>query len=411
MLASLFPFAISLLIGLLLGLDRERNISPGMTGAGIRTFILIALLGTTAATLNKPLITFSLSLFVFAIIFVNYYRAAFRRDKQNRASMTTELAASMTFLLGYMVTTHALNAIIISAVILLALMERKRLHYFSKKKVQTQELEALILLIIFGLGIVPLLPYETIDHWDLFNPRNFALLITVIAAMQFSGYLAVKFFGQTLGRAILGFFGGLVSSTAVFVTLKDNLRSTQYTNATMASAILATTAMILEFAAILLTASTALLVSLLAPLTIMLLLCIIISGLLVYRQRKDADKKVTSGVPIKLSSVVISAIFIGLMLIVIVIAKRHLGIYGAQFIAFVGGLFELHAVTLATALLYLDHNLNITQTTQILSYALLAAFISKFIILWALTPRSFALRTSIFLGVILGSGIIARLLT
>src|SRR5690606_903143 len=119
-----------------------------------------------------------------------------------------------------------------------------------------------------------------------------------------------------------------------------------------------------------------LLASLIAPVSIMLLLCLVISAMLIYWQKKIPSKKTSAGVPVNFTSVILSALFIALMLVIIAMAKRYFGISGIQFIAFIGGLFELHAITLATTLLYLDNNINITQTTQILSYALVAAFIS-----------------------------------
>lgn len=108
--------------------------------------------------------------------------------------------------------------------------------------------------------------------------------------------------------------------------------------------------------------------------------------------------------PLKLVSIFGTSTFIGFMLILITIAKSYVGTEGILITSFLGGLFEIHGISLAMALLYLGHQLNISDAESVLYVAILASFISKFIILWSLTPYRFALYTSLFLLVMLVSG-------
>lgn len=73
-------------------------------------------------------------------------------------------------------------------------------------------------------------------------------------------------------------------------------------------------------------------------------------------------------------------------------------------ISFLGGLVEIHGISLATALLYLDHHLTSQGASAVLYTAILASFVSKFFLLWSLTPVRFALETLVFLLGILASG-------
>ena len=57
------PFMISFLIGLFIGVDRERSLPKGMKGMGVRSFIIIALLGTLAASMQD----FNIAMVVFLI--------------------------------------------------------------------------------------------------------------------------------------------------------------------------------------------------------------------------------------------------------------------------------------------------------------------------------------------------------
>ncbi|EKD70057.1 MAG: transmembrane protein [uncultured bacterium] len=410
MLTSLLSFVISLLIGLLLGIERERSHPEGVQAIGVRTFILFALLGTLAAFINQSILTAAICLFVFGIILISYFRSTTQARKNIDIGITTEVAAAIVFALGYIVPSFPLTAITVSAVVLLVLIERKRLHVFSRQKLKPQEIESLIILIIFGLGVLPVLPNHTIDPWNFFNPRNVGILFAAIASIQFAGYIAIRLFGQLFGRAVIGFFGGLVSSTAVFATLRDTLNGSQLMWATMASAILSIVAIIIEFAIILLVASPTLLTFVMWPLITMGVISSMIAALLLHLQKEKIYFSSKNVVPLKLSSILLIAMLIMFILFFIAITKYYIGTQGTLFAAFISGLFELHGVALATGLLYFENQMKLADASAVLAIAFLASFVSKFILLWVLTPRYFALRLSALLLIILASGTTTYLL-
>lgn len=405
MLTILVSFAISLLIGLLIGIEREHSHAEGVQAIGVRTFILFSILGTLVATLNNLAVTITSSAFVFSIILFGYLRSTASTRKRTDIGITTEVSAAIVFCLGYLVPSANLIAITISAFILLVLVERQRLHLLARKKFKPHEIETTIILVIFALGILPILPNRTIDPWDLFNPRNFGTLIVTIAAIQFVGYISIRLFGERFGTAIMGFLGGLISSTAVFANLGHTLRShPKFTLAIIASAILATLAMLAELITILLVASPTLLFFIIKPILVMSSISVIFVIILLHYQKGKTHTATLVSNPLNLWLVLRTSIFIALTLILIAIAKRYVSTEGVLFISFLGGLFEIHGITLATALLYLDQHLTINTAKLVLYMALLASFISKFFLLWTLTPARFALSTSLFLIGILASG-------
>lgn len=404
MAESLLSFLISFCIGLLLGIDRERSHPEGQSSIGVRTFVLFALLGTITATLKENIITVTSALFVFIIIGLGYYRGTGNKKFPQDVGITTELAAGMVFVLGYMVPTYPLMAITISAVILFVLVERKQLHRFSREKLSHEEIEAVIILTVFGLGVIPILPNETIDPWGLFNPKQFAILLALIAAIQFAGYVAIRLFGQRLGRAVTGFFGGFISSTAVFANLRVALQDGKFFYSTMAAALLATMASIIELAAIVLMASPTLFMTIIWPLVVMVMLGISIAAYFLMFHRKEKDKPKKKPHPLHYTSLIYSALIIAAIVVVTAIAKEYIGTGAIVIIAFLGGLFELHGVSLATALLFLENQITLEEASFILAVAILASFISKFILAFALTKKSFAAYLSSILGIILLSG-------
>ena len=375
---------------------------------GVRTFTLLSLLGTLIATLNQTMLTMTASGFVFGLLLLNYFGSISRQKKKADSGIVTEISAGIIFCLGYMVPVSPLVAITISAIVLLVLIERKRLHTLARKKFKPQEMETAIILIVFVLGLLPLLPNKTIDPWQLFNPRNFGLLLATIAAIQFGGYIAIHMFGERLGIAVMGFLGGMVSSTAVFAQLPHTLRThPQLAGATIASGLLATVAMLVDIAIIIFVASPTLLVFIIWPIIAMIIVAIIATVILLHFQKIKTYSSTLLSNPFNLLSIFGTSLYLGLMLILIAIAKKYISTQGVLFISFLGGLFEIHGISLATALLYLGHHLNISDARSVIYVAILASFISKFVLLWSLTPYRFAIQTSLFLlGMLLSGGLV-----
>lgn len=412
MLGTLISFAISLLIGLLIGMEREHSHPEGVQAIGVRTFILFSLLGTLAATLNQTALTMTISAFVFSIIALGYIRSTDRTRKQIEVGITTETAAAIVFCLGYFIPSANLLAITISAFVLLILVERKRLHTLSRKKIKPHEIETTIILVIFALGILPILPNHTIDPWDFFNPRNFGILIVTIAVIQYAGYILIRLFGERFGLAMTGFLGGLVSSTIVFANLPHTIRShPKLTLGIIASSCLAITATLIEVLLVLFVASPTLLIYIMKPILTMIVISITLAIGLLHHQKTQTHPASPDINPINLISILRTALFIAFMLFIIAITKRYIGTQGVLFMSFLGGLVEIQGISLATALLYLDHQLMLNSAKSVLYIALFASFISKLILLWGLTPIRFALLASTCMSMIVLGGGIAYWLT
>jgi uncharacterized membrane protein (DUF4010 family) len=401
---TLLSFTMSLLIGLLLGIEREQSHPEGSQFIGVRTFSLLAILGTLVATLHQTILIFTVSAFVFFLLCFNYVRTN-RRHLNKLDGIVTELCAAITFCLGFMVTLSPMIAMEITAIILLILIERKRLHALAREKFKPHEMEAVIIIIIFALGVLPLLPNRTIDPWQLFNPRNFGLLITTIAAIQFISYVAIHMFRERFGMALTGFLGGLVSSTIVFARLPDMLR--QYPGfvlALLASGLLATVAMFVDIAAIIFVASPTLLLKVIWPILAMMMTGLVMSIILIRLQQVNTNLPPVVSNPLDLFAVMRNALFLGLMIILIGAAKYYLTTKGILVTSFLGGLVEIHGITLGTVLLYMEQQISMHDAKLILYAAILASFVSKFFLLWSLSPNRFALQLSLLLLIMMTSG-------
>lgn len=404
MLQTFLPFAVSLLIGLIIGIERERSHPPKVQAVGVRSFILFSLLGTLAAQVNQPALAIVIAAFVLAIIIFSYLRSTAKRTQYPDIGVTTELAAGTVFCLGYIALEQLLLAAILGTFVLAVLLARQRLHQFSRNELKAHEIQAAATLLLIAIAIIPFLPNHSIDPWQLFNPRRFGLLVLMIASLQFGGYVAIRAFGERLGMLLLGFFGGIVSSTAVFATLPGTVRQRpSLWRAAVVAGIFSTIGMLVEFSIIIFAAAPSLLATLIWPISAMILVGIS-AGLLMLHADGNHQLNLKRLNPLHIISVFRLSLFIGLMLILVAIAQKYTGSTGINVVTFLGGLFELHSVTLATAMYFHDGGLPLANIDIALALAILASFISKFVLLFILARNRFGVVTAGFLLLMLLAG-------
>lgn len=403
------PYLLAFLIGLLIGIDRERSLPPGMKGLGVRTFILISMLGSIAAAISDTNITLIITAFVLTAILLNYYTVR-AKLKSSTIGLTSGLAAGAVYCLGYLTHTQPAIAAGVGGAILIILLGRKWLHEFAKEKLQPNEVRAAATMVIIVLCVLVFLPNYTIDPWKLFNPQRFGMLVAIIAAMQFAGYVAIRVFGNKLGVMFMGFFGGLVSSTAVFATLPRFVKNhPERTRSAAAAGILATVGMLIELTILIIAAAPELFLTIALPTSVMLVVGILIS-LSLYRKDKTKQTLSTPKNPLDFKSIAYLSLMIGSMIIVVAFAKGFVGTEGVQIISFLGGLFELHGVSLATATLFISGKLALLDARTAILLALAASFVTKFILLWSIARNQFAVITSVFLLLMMGAGAAAALI-
>ena len=214
--------AQALLIGLLLGLERERSrAGEAIEGfAGIRTFPLFTLAGFLAAVLAGPA---PLALPAL-LIGVAALAVAFQVAGPESKGATTETAALLAVLLGAAVgfgRGSLAAAVAIVAALLLTL--KAPLHRLARA-VSQDEILASLKFGVVALIVLPLLPDRGIGPYQAVNPRAVGLMVVLLTGVSLAGYLLVRFFGEGKGYALAGMLGGLASSTAVALSFSRKAR-------------------------------------------------------------------------------------------------------------------------------------------------------------------------------------------
>jgi hypothetical protein len=207
LLTVALDFATAILLGALVGIEREkRKEEEEKTGhiAGLRTFILLALLGAAAGwlsqTLSTPWILAAALLIVGAVVVTGYFVTA--RSSQDGKGLTTEVAAVVVFLLGAMVMLgYSALAIGLGVVTAAVLAYKQPLHGFVEK-LGWDDVYAGLRLLIATFIALPLLPNEPIDPWGALNPYKLWLLVILISSLSLVGYVLTRLLGPSRGVAL-----------------------------------------------------------------------------------------------------------------------------------------------------------------------------------------------------------------
>lgn len=213
-LATWIAFGSSLGIGLLIGIERERH--PA-NKAGVRTFALVALLGTLATFLGERLHSAWLLPLGLACV-IGMLVVAYARDgAEDEPGTTTIAAAGVCYLLGALTgvdATALAGALAIGVTTLLYF--KPELHGVPSALSRADQVSILQFLVVSFI-VLPILPDHGYGPYGVLNPYNIWLMVVLIAGVGLASYLALRFIGERHGVLLTGILGGLISSTATTV--------------------------------------------------------------------------------------------------------------------------------------------------------------------------------------------------
>ncbi|EQM75090.1 MgtC/SapB family protein [Stutzerimonas stutzeri] len=342
--------ATALGVGLLIGTERSWSGRDNdlQELAGIRTFGLAGLFGGLAALSIE---SFGASAWVAMFVVLGLLTlTGYLVDSRSNADhgMTTEVALLLTFLLGSLAVVESRQlAASVAVVVALLLSLKARLHG-ALHKLNEAELSGALKLLFISVVLLPALPDQGYGLWQAFNPYRTWWMVVLIAGIGFAAYVAIRLLGTRHGLMITALLGGVVSSTAMTVTLArldaDKLRPA------LAAGLLATSALmfprvLLEVAVI----NRSLLPALLAPMLTSGLIYAAGALFLYLRARQQPESRAEP--PLKNPFELGPALrFAGLLVVILFLvegAQQWLGDTGIYLVSLVSGLTDVDAITLS----------------------------------------------------------------
>lgn len=349
LLALFQKFGMALALGLLIGVEREREKTGSF--AGIRTFPLITLAGCATAMLSKWSSEWLFAAGLLAITALSF-RAFYKGEAQH--GITTQVSSLLAYLLGGMVWwNHGAFAAAIAVVMVLLLSAKEPMEKLARQ-IGHKDITAIVQFGVITLIILPIVPDQAYGPLNVLNPYKIWLMVVLISAINLVGYAVSKIIGPGRGIELVGAVGGLISSTAVALGLSKKSKTFHGRPEPFAIGILL--ASCIMFPRVLLVSFT--LNREVASLLLYPIIAATCAGVLgcavLWRaqSKHKADVKaetadVESKNPLELSSAVKFGLLFGIILFVAKAAQVYTGDAGIYISSVVAGLTDVDAITLS----------------------------------------------------------------
>jgi uncharacterized membrane protein (DUF4010 family) len=340
--------AISLLLGLLVGLQRQRTES---SVGGIRTFPLIAAFGTLCGLLAAEhggwIVAAGLIALAALLVVSNFMLA---RGGDTDAGQTTEVSALLLYGIGvYVVFGQLAVAVALGGAIALLLHYKELLHAFAAR-IGERDVTAIMQFVLITLVILPVLPNQAYGPYQVLNPFQVWLMVVLIVGISLVGYVAYKLFGAKEGAVLGGLVGGLVSSTATTVSFARRTATSPASAGLAALVIMIASGtvygrVIAEVGVV----APAHFRQIAPPLFGMLGVSAIIATLLYLHTRDHHATMPQHGNPADLRTALVFGGMFALIVFVVAATKAEFGEQGLYLVAVLSGLTDMDAITLSSS--------------------------------------------------------------
>lgn len=367
---------LSLVLGFLIGLQREMHTiysNKTQDFGGARTFSMISLFGYLSAWFS----TFFPYFFLIASVMMGLLLiAAYIVNSISIAEKgaTTEFAALVTFVIGGMLNySLPIFSVFITIIVLFVLNIKDTVREYEQT-ITKKDLSAAILFMIMTFVILPILPDRAIDPMGLVNFYRIWVMVVLVAGISFFGYIAIRILGSTHGIGVAGLFGGLVSSTAVAMSMARRVHENGFLAKNLALGIALASSMMLIRAGIEMWVIN-------PAITRLFIIPIVMGSLFGYgyiamlyftSKRENIPQNIEFKNPFDLKEALIMGVVFGATLALITLSNRYIGDMGVYAVALLSGIADVDAIILSLSSLA-KNGLN-PATAQ---YGILIAIISN----------------------------------
>jgi uncharacterized membrane protein (DUF4010 family) len=411
MYQQLTPFLTALVIGLLIGIERERskNHDGKRSILGARTLPLLSLLGGLMAFLDHQVLLIIVSLFVLIVILCG--DAVWDREKGTlQIGRTTAVAAMLTYVLGYVAQIDSKIAIVLAVLLFGVLSVKSYLHNFARTGITPQEMSAVQTFLVSAFVILPLLPNHFVDPWNLIHPTRIWMLFVLITGVEFCSYIALRQFGTKWGTLLSGLFGGAASATATTLTLARRTKEQADSILLISSGILLAevSSLLIQIVVLAVIAPDSfihLYVFLAVPAAIGALSAV---GIAMFPRKDDNGPPVNIPLanPISLKSAFSFALLISIGLILIALAARWIGPVGVYVTSALGGVASLRVVTFSVAELTSSGEISIFVAALAILIAMSTNMMVKLAIIFRAGRPKLLLVCALFFTIMLLGGVL-----
>jgi uncharacterized membrane protein (DUF4010 family) len=402
MSGPLLSIGVSLALGLLIGMQRERTDSAI---AGIRTFPLMTLFGTLCTFLSQEFGGWIVAAGLLALgALVISGSVAKHRGGDIDAGLTTEIAAVLLFAVGALVPLHLSAGVVVAGIVVLLLHLKEPLHRMVANFGE-RDVRAVMQFVLISLVILPILPNQEYGPFQVLNPFKIWLMVVLIVGISLCGYVAFKLVGARTGALIGGVLGGLISSTATTVSFARSSKAPEARPGVFATVIVVASTIVFARVLVLIAAAASSQFPQLAPpLFAMLGAMVVIALVSWFWSRKEKASPPEPENPAELKpALIFGALYAGVLLAVE--AARHwFGQAGVYTVAVISGLTDMDAITLSMSQLAARGEVNAPTAWRAILIASLSNIAFKTILVATLGTRGLLWRVAIMFAAAAAAG-------
>jgi len=380
---------VALALGLLVGLERERN---AHRTAGSRTFGIAGLLGGVAAAVSPYAVA--------AVILASGLVAAagYRHSDDDEPGATTEIALVAVTALGALSWSSPSLAVGATVAVALLLWAKGPIHHFARELVSDADVRDALTFFVAAFVVLPLLPDSDLGPYGALNLRKIWLIVVLLTATGWVGYVASRALGARRGLAITGLAGGFVSASATTGAMARRARDPGVRREALASAVLASVSTLVLLTVICWYVSTEVLRALAPSLALGALALLATAAILLLRPSPpmattdEAPDDEPPPRPFALGPAVLLALVLTVALLVGRWGADTFGAGGAIVVSGLAGLADAHAGALAAAQLAASGQISVTTAVWAIGAALASNTVLKCVLATAAGGVSIGVR-------------------
>lgn len=216
-------FAVSLALGLLVGLERERKPEPK---AGLRTFALVSMFGCLSALIAQQTGNgWIVAIGMLAVAAMMIAAVTIDPPDDGDPPTTSIVALMITYGLGAAVWFGHGTLAVMAAIATTALLYFKTQLHGITRALTHKDLISILQFAALSFVILPILPDTNFGPFDTINPHQIWWMVVLISGVSLAGYAALRIAGSQHGAPLIGLFGGMVSSTATTMVFARHARA------------------------------------------------------------------------------------------------------------------------------------------------------------------------------------------
>jgi uncharacterized membrane protein (DUF4010 family) len=361
-----------MMIGILIGLEREHWRSDKKVFAGVRTFSITCIAGAVATFLVDYVGMWILILTTVLVLIASASLIYLVNIIKGKSGLTTAVALFCTYLLGIIVAEGLyLIAIVTGLLMTFLLIEKKPLHSFAEH-LSDEDISSALKFLAVAFVLYPVVPEDPI--FGIINLKQSILIVVLVSFISFVSYVSLKKMGPRGGIPYSGFFGGFISSEATVAALAGlSKKGPLLKDSVHIGSLLSVVSMIISNTIIALIADpTAQTAMVMVPSFIIMGIAALVFVALKWKKTVNPQESIEIGSPFALGP----AFKFGAVFTIMLVIANYANVYGGAegtYITALGGIVSSSAVTASVAALAFTGNIPV-QTAGIT--AVLAGLVS-----------------------------------